>query len=108
MKKTLAMILVGLLLSSGLISCSQDETTLETDTTQNPDEITNAETSYLDTLGTKDFSGASFAILTNGQGSMPAFAEYLTGDPVNDALYYRDVAVSEAYNIVIEYSHRYF
>lgn len=104
MKKTLAMILVGLLLSSGLISCSQDETTLETDTTQNPDEITNAETSYLDTLGTKDFGGVSFAILTNGQGSMPAFAENLTGDPVNDALYYRDVAVSEAYNVVIEYS----
>ena len=104
MKKTFTVILVALLVSSGLVSCVKNNEILATDgDIQNTEAITNEKTSYLDSLGEKDFEGASFVWALSEQGNLPAYATELTGEAVNDAMFARDVLVSETYNVNIEY-----
>ena len=104
MKKTLTLILVALLASAGLISCAKTDTNTETDKPATITEENNeAETSYLETLGERDFNGASYVYAFAPQGNLPLAADGLTGDVINDAIYKRDQKVGETYNISIEY-----
>ncbi|MBO5219429.1 MAG: hypothetical protein J6C52_08365 [Clostridia bacterium] len=64
-------------------------------------------TAYLDTLPKTDMGGRSFVMLiedrySNGISNIHSGSE--TGDVVNDAIFRRDAAVAERYNIEFEYS----
>jgi ABC-type glycerol-3-phosphate transport system substrate-binding protein len=67
---------------------------------------TTAEPSYYDTLGERDFGGASFKILrqTSG-GTIDMFysGEEQTGEPISDSSYMRDRLIEEKYNVKVEY-----
>ena len=109
MKKVLALLVTALLVTSCLPSCSPNEPEVQsqdetpTIASAEPEETTvETEASYISTLGEKDFDGASYVISVSQQGTIPAFAEELTGEVVNDALYTRDLEVSNNYNIIIK------
>ena len=78
------------------------ETRGETTTTQ-ADETTD----YLDTLGEKNFNGASYKIITERSDSYIPILNMecgeITGEVINDAQYNRDRYVENRYNVVIEY-----
>lgn len=110
MKKLLSILLTALLLTSSFISCANNEPEAQSQdgnpgmVSAEPAETTvETEASYVDTLGEKDFDGASYVVVVSQQGTVPAFAEELTGEVVNDALYKRDLEASNNYNVVIEY-----
>ena len=76
-------------------------TAADTDTVE-----TEPETTPLQAMGEADFGGKTFTILDandlpNMHVNIPG--EELTGDPINDALYNRDLIVSEKYNVEIDY-----
>jgi len=107
MKRHLTIMLLVSLLLSALCGCGnsepgQTETNVPAQTVETAAE-TETETTYLDTLGERDFEGASYVISAAQTGSIPAWAVEQTGEAVNDALYDRDLWVSEKYNVVIEY-----
>ena len=106
MKRIISLILAGLLLASVSVSCAETEAEPEETTNANEpaaEEVPETEQSYIDSLGEKNFDGASFVVAASQQGSIPAFAREQTGEVVNDALYERDLTISDAYNVVIEY-----
>lgn len=102
-KRLLTLLLVALLLTS----CGNGtvETTKTSDTTANTETV--AETSYIDTLGEKDFGGAVYTYAYGGRSSTipmldPHVGE-LTGEVMNDTLYNRDKWIEETYHVSIEY-----
>lgn len=103
MKKFIAL----LLLASLLTSCGQTGTPNETDEQTESDTTTAAkEPDRLDELGNKNFGGRTFTILDANSNpdmhvNMPG--DSMNGDIVNDALYERDAAISDRFNINIEY-----
>ena len=104
MKRIFSLILAGVLLASVTVSCAESEEEQETAAAEPAvQEIPETEQSYIDSLGKKNFEGASFIVAASQQGSIPAFAQEQTGEVVNDALYERDITISDAYNVVIEY-----
>ena len=109
MKKLFALLLTVLLLSSSMAACG-DAGTAET----TPSDTTAADTTPVETeterlrpdLPDADYEGYSFAILTRGQFnahwcSKDAYAEELTGEPINDAVYNRNLNIGEKYNFTI-------
>lgn len=92
-----------------LASCSDGgkPTDVQTSADTGPDTSSpTEEKDRLDELGAKDFGGRTFRILdANSYPSvhvnMPG--ESMNGDIVNDALYERDMAISDRYNINIKY-----
>ena len=101
MKKTLALLLALLMAASALLSCAQNnpesgntgsETTFSAGGETTVEEET--EPSYLETLGKKDFGGATFVIVASQQGTIPAFATEITGEAVNDAFYKRNELIN--------------
>ncbi len=103
------MLFAALLLASSLTACG-DAGSAET----TPSDTTAADTTPVETkteklmpdLPEKDFGGYSFAILTRGQFnshwcSKDAYAEELTGEPINDAVYNRNLNIGEKYNFTI-------
>ena len=110
MKKALALLMAALFVTASLFSCAEDTPEVQSQDA-NPDrspaeqEETAAETeaSYVSTLGEKDFDGASYTMSVPQQGTIPAFAEELNGEVVNDALYARDLEVSDKYNVTIKH-----
>lgn len=91
-----------------LASCGS---TGETQNTANSDDASSdssqtAETDRLDELGEKDLGGHGFVIMDANDypsRSMNVYGEEKTGDTVNDAVYVRDMKISERYNTKINY-----
>lgn len=108
MKHTFSLLLSVLLLT--MTACSDSgktaaETPKAAETVPNTAEETAAEPSYIDTLGEKDFGGAEYVVIVPHQIPdlmHPAVTE-MTGEPVNDAFFQRDLAIQDRYNITIRY-----
>ena len=116
MKRTLAMILTTLMLSTTLIACSDDAGTT-TDTTATPSiadttvpsetaDPTRDENGYLlDSLPAGlNFEGAEIGIL-NWNSEQPEFEiEEITGDIVNDAIFTRNEQVQKRLNVKLAFT----
>lgn len=111
MKMVLTNIFVFLFLLSVCVSCSNTTEGTDSDETGNEQsESITVTTIKLDKWGrevvedtidtTLDFEGATVRILINNTWPLDLFAEELTGDVVNDAVYERDTAVQERLNVV--------
>ncbi|MBQ3177176.1 MAG: hypothetical protein IJB52_05110, partial [Clostridia bacterium] len=108
-KNAFLLLLAALLISSTMTACG-DTTTAET----NAGDTTAADTVPAETepekllpdLPDADYEGYTFTILTRGQFnshwcSKDAYAEELSGEPINDAVYNRNLNVGEKYNFTI-------
>ncbi len=118
MKKSLSLLLVLLMLASAvsMTACSDsganntDETTAASVDTPSAEEETAAETEPEDTrasipddLPEKDFEGRTFYVLgtdESGYGDY-IFTEEMNGEVVNDAVYARNLAIDERFNVKI-------
>ena len=101
MKKILAMLLALLMLGGLLAGCAEsgDE---QTETTAS----TEQETNVLDLLDVPDkkYDGKEFMFLTRDASewtTVDIYAEELTSDPINDAVYRRNDAIQTKYDVVI-------
>lgn len=108
-KKIIALILLAstLYLSSCASSSEPVETTAaSTETTAETTVVTETERLSAD-LPKNDYDGASFDILTAGNWSNEwteiddFYAEAQNGDPINDAVYERNIIIEERYDIAI-------
>ncbi len=100
-KRTITLLL-ALLLSAGMVSCGEETTSDNTETTaQSASEETvpeTEETSVTDVLKVVDYGGTAFQI--SGEVMWDEFyAEELTGNLLNDAVHERNSTVEEMYNI---------
>lgn len=106
--KKLSLLLNLLLLTSLIAACGSGSEDSSGTTAANTaaEETAAAETSIYSDLGEHDFDGAVFtiAVCTSQMGSeWPYCVTEENGDLVNDAVYRRDLAVSEKYNTAVEY-----
>ncbi len=105
MKKfTLLTLVAAMLLSMaacGNGSGKETETTVSTADTVAA-ETEPAETTVMDTLVKEDYDGATFRILGEVMHDIYTVEEQ-TGEVLNDAVYQRNSAVNELYNIALEY-----
>ena len=103
------LIFASLLTSCAITSCGgqgtgNDETSTCGDTP--PAEETTAEPDRLDELGKHDFGGKKFTILDandHPDWHVNIHGDSLNGDIVNDALYERDLAIEDKFNVDIGY-----
>ena len=120
MKKTLCTLLVlcGLLLSACGGNATVETAPTESATDNTPTDTTEIETepedrTYLDDLPDGlDYGGYDFRVLVYEGGNLPtgdtgAWLNYFalegeTGEPINDAVYNRNAAVSDRFNVKIE------
>lgn len=110
-KHSLTLLLVALLLTSSMLSCSQTENETTTDTTADttsPVTDTAAETDSLegrklvdDGLGSHDFGGEDYRMLYQERYADFQYVEELTGDVLNDAVYTRNMNVEDRFNVQI-------
>ncbi|MBQ8576625.1 MAG: hypothetical protein IJ449_01455 [Clostridia bacterium] len=111
-KKTALMFLLAVvLLAAGMTACGGDgdaandtenagtqaETTVETE----PLDELEARKLVDDGMGTKDFGGEDFRILTSDGGTGYLYVEETTGDIVDDAIWTRNTNVEERFNVNI-------
>lgn len=101
-KRLLTLLLAALLLTA----CGNGTTETIAAETTTPVE-TAPETTYIDTLGQKDFGGATYTYAFGGRSTTiplldPHVGE-LTGEIMNDTLYNRDKWIEEEYNVSIAY-----
>jgi len=113
-KRTLAALLALLMTGSALASCSDNgnsaaETTqAQAQETTAPVETTTAK--LTPDIPALDFKGAEFLILTSGETdtngvdwvTYDVYAEEENGDPINDAVYARNMFIAETYNAIIK------
>ncbi|MBR4961421.1 MAG: hypothetical protein IKY52_11025 [Clostridia bacterium] len=107
--RILALLLAALMLST-MTACSEKDTGETTaDSTAVGEENNAAETEERipTNLPQRDFNGHTFHVLTKGQFnahwcSKDVYAEELTGEPINDAVFNRNAVVTETYNFSIE------
>ena len=102
MKKFLALLLAVLMLSALLVGCADDQTEEQVEDTTAAEE----ETNVLDLLNVPDkkYNGQEFMFLTRDAAewtTVDIFAEELTSDPINDAVYRRNDAIQTKYDLVI-------
>ncbi len=102
MKKFLALLLAMLMLSALLVGCADDQGE------EQPEDTTAAEeeTNVLDLLNVPDkkYDGQEFMFLTRDAAewtTVDIYAEELTSDPINDAVYRRNDAIQTKYDLVI-------
>ncbi|MHB1153333.1 MAG: hypothetical protein ACYCWE_06215 [Eubacteriales bacterium] len=111
MKKVLTNLFIFLFILSVFVSCSNTTETTESDETGNEQsESITVPALKLDKWGREvvedtvdtalDFDGETVRILINDTWPLDLFAEELSGDVVNDAVYERDAAVQERLNVV--------
>lgn len=108
-KSVLALLLAALLVLSG---CGNGADPTETDTGTNTDTTTETvaqteETKLTADLPEKDFGGFTFRFLTKGQydihwRSIDAVAEEMNGEAINDAVFNRNSAIAERFNVTFE------
>lgn len=101
-KRIFTLCLAALLTASYLTACAGDTT--ETSTSDTTTDTVETEPVY--TLPEGDFGGFDFQILVNGNKESgwdknDFHAEEMTGDLLNDAMFQRNAAVEEKYNVVI-------
>ncbi len=106
MKKTLTILLLLAMLTGTLSGCGDSGTTNET-TTNGTDTTTESQTE--DTapkadLPDVDLGGYAFRVYTRDTDhhTKEVYAEELTGEVVNDAVYTRNARVEDQYNVVLE------
>ncbi|MBE6710511.1 MAG: hypothetical protein J6D10_05580 [Clostridia bacterium] len=119
MKKTLSLILAMLMLLSAFTACSEGGTAAEDTTAAVSDTVDSAsdapaaedteaepaETTREDVkdgLGDYNFNGTSFRAAQPESSSYEFYAEELTGESTNDAVYNRNLRVEERFNAEIE------
>lgn len=118
MKKLIALLLLGAMMTSALLSCSEAPTENNTDKTDAPAaetvsgiaEETEAETeeAVTDNLPEKNYDGYSYNIYTRTNTTHYQFlTEEYTGEVLNDAIYDRNLKIADRFNVVFtetEYS----
>ena len=110
-RQTTLSLLLALLLTSPLVSCSAgNEAPPSTDNTQTTMEQTveETETEPVYTLPDYDCGGGDLMVLTKMEGTESGrwtthdvYAEELTGEAINDAVYNRNIALQDKYHCVI-------
>ena len=100
MKKILVLLLATLMLASLLAGCANNGDTNE-DTSKNEEQ-----SNVLDNLNVPDkkYGGEEFMFLTRDAAewtTVDIYAEELTSDPINDAVYRRNDAIQSKYDLVI-------
>ncbi len=107
MLKRIFICLLAALLTSGLTSCGGGTTETTSDTADTAAQTEAApETEWLDSLGARDFGGATFLIGHSVIDSNPILdppADEMTGETMNDAQFQRNEELMELYNYVIAY-----
>ncbi len=107
MKKRIFAVLLAALLLSSCGSAGGEETAAPVETAAQTEAVTETETEkLLPDLPEDDFEGHTFTMLTKGYHSshwysMEAYAEELTGEPINDAVYNRNATIGEQYNFTV-------
>lgn len=110
-RKTAALLLSAMLLSSLMAGCGSSQTgseTLSTEQTEaQSDETTAAgeettETDPLNEFASLDFEGAAFRISALDRNSYEIYSEEENGEVCNDAVFERNRKVEELLNIVVE------
>ncbi len=99
-KMTVLALVAAMLLATACGAGTGSETDAVADTTTA--ETAAVETSVADTLRKEDYGGATFRILGEKMRDYYTFEE-LTGDVINDAVYQRNGAVNDLYNILLEF-----
>ncbi len=106
-RRILSALLAAIMLSAlpGCGNTAEETTAAPTDTTA-AEVVETEETRLKPDLPEKDFGGHEFTMLTKGPNdghwfSQDAYAEELTGEPINDAVYNRNIAVGERYNFTV-------
>lgn len=118
MKKTLSLILAMLMLVSAFTACSDNgaddaENTPATSTADNSNAAGSEDTSVeegaettredvSDGLGEYNFNGAAYRAAQPEGSSYEFYAEELTGESTNDAVYNRNLKIEERFNTKIE------
>lgn len=113
MKRTLSILLLAAILTSTFASCSEtpaeeSDTTAVTDTTAADPNAADTEEETVDVMAhleKKDWGGADFTVVgkNEGYGEWEMFemnAEELTGELINDAVWERNLYLTENYNII--------
>ena len=116
MKKLLSLILAGLILSSGMIACS-DKTVKETESsssdasTETESETLNDEfifsTTYYNDMPAQDFDGwvmniaGGYGVANNGGVCEHITVDQLSGDEFDDDLFNRIISVNDKYNVSV-------
>lgn len=94
-------IISAILLTSllcGLISCGSSENDTETTSSESTKADTTAESGPLPELPDADYDGYTFTFYMR-EGNTDMYAEELDGDTMNDAIYERNMAVADRFNI---------
>lgn len=106
MKKTLTILLLLAMLTGTLSSCGDSGTTNETTTngTDTTTESQTEDTALKADLPDVDLGGYAFRVYTRDTDhhTKEVYAEELTGEVVNDAVYTRNARVEDQYNVVLE------
>ncbi|MBQ3590586.1 MAG: hypothetical protein II979_01480 [Clostridia bacterium] len=105
--RILSALLAAMMLSAlpGCGNTAEETTAAPADSTA-AEVVETEETRLKPDLPEKDFGGHGFTMLTKGPHdghwfSQDAYAEELTGEPINDAVYNRNAAVGERYNFTV-------
>lgn len=103
MQKRISAVLLALVMAMSLFAaCAADAGTPEANSETAAAEETTGDGRLQDSLPALDYGGAEFVILTALHGAVPTsffYAEEQTGDTMSDALYKRNSAVEERFNI---------
>ncbi len=103
MKKAILLLLISAMLTGTLSSCGSApaETTAETQGTADTAETTPADTGLKPDLPDANLDGYNFRVYTRDTDHhiKEVYAEELTGEVVNDAVYQRNVNVEERYDV---------
>lgn len=105
MKRSASLLLAMLMIATLLASCSggTTETTADTSSTDVETEPLATETELTHGLTGYDFGGTNYVSLVR-TGKMPHFtAEDYTGEALNDAVYDRNMRVTDEFNITLEF-----
>ena len=113
MKQSFSLFLAILTILSVFVSCSNNEVdtlseTIESNTVESSTETETVDERILipDNLPEMTFEGRSYRLLQNESANSGfkdcAFAEDLTGEGVNDAVYNRNVRIEDRFNVTIE------
>ncbi|MFA6948250.1 MAG: hypothetical protein WCQ72_04655 [Eubacteriales bacterium] len=107
MKKVTLLLALALLLASftacgGTAGNDKTDDTSKTGDNTTAAETTVAETTVYDTIGAHDFGGESFTVLVRNDYEYEIDSDESTGEPVNDAVYGRNNAIEDRYNVSID------
>ena len=105
MKRHVTMLLAAAMLLNLLTACGgtaepEPETDAAADTAVETEPV---ETELTDSLPEKDFGGASFRVLTAAEQWQKFYNSEQNGEVINDAVYARNLAVEERFNIGLDY-----